>query len=94
MGGCLMLSAFHNFPHKFDLGILSAPMLWFKNEKFLRIASSMMNIFKKNTDFLYRLKTKYGKRNPFKENDLTTDKNRYIRTQKLVRINHQLGYGV
>ena len=27
-----------------------------------------------------------GKETPFKENDLTTDKNRYIRTQKLVRI--------
>ena len=86
MGGCLMLSAFHNFPHKFDLGILSAPMLGFKNEKFLRIASSMMNIFKKNTDFLIGSKPNMGKETPFKENDLTTDKNRYIRTQKLVRI--------
>ena len=34
MGGCLMLSAFHNHPTKFDYGILSAPMLGFKNENF------------------------------------------------------------
>ena len=36
MGGCLMLSAFHNHPTKFAYGILSAPMLGFKNERFLR----------------------------------------------------------
>ena len=47
MGGCIMLSAFHDHPDKFSLGILSAPMLGFKNERFLRAASSIMNIFKK-----------------------------------------------
>ena len=29
MGGCLMLSAFHDHPKKFSKGILSAPMLRF-----------------------------------------------------------------
>jgi len=85
MGGCLMLSAFHNFPEKFDFGILSAPMFGFKNEKFLRIASSAMNIFKKNTDFLIGSKPNMGKETPFEKNDLTTDKYRYKRTQQLVR---------
>ena len=32
MGGCLMLSAFKDHPDKFSYGILSAPMLGFKNE--------------------------------------------------------------
>jgi alpha-beta hydrolase superfamily lysophospholipase len=45
MGGCLMLSAFHDHPTIFSKGILSAPMLGFKNEKFLRTASSSNEYF-------------------------------------------------
>ena len=44
MGGCLMLSAFHDHPTKFSKGILSAPMLGFKNERFLRSASSLLSL--------------------------------------------------
>ena len=85
MGGCLMLSAFHNHPTKFDYGILSAPMLGFKNESFLRTASSIMNFLKKDTDYLIGSKPNMGIETPFEENDLTTDKSRYKRTQMLVR---------
>ncbi len=85
MGGCLMLSAFHNYKNQFALGILSAPMLGFKNEKFLRTASSLMNIFKKDTDYLLGSKPNMGKETPFVENDLTSDPDRYERTLKLVR---------
>ena len=85
MGGCLMLSAFYNHPKKFDYGILSAPMLGFKNEKFLRTASSLMNFFKKDTDYLIGSKPNMGIETPFEENDLTTDQKRYKRTQMLVR---------
>ena len=85
MGGCLMLSAFHNHPTKFDYGILSAPMLGFKNENFLRTASSLMNFFKKDTDYLIGSKPNMGIETPFEENDLTTDQDRYKRTQMLVR---------
>ena len=85
MGGCLMLSAFHNHPKKFDYGILSAPMLGFKNENFLRTASSLMNFFKKDTDYLIGSKPNMGIETPFEENDLTTDQDRYKRTQMLVR---------
>tara|TARA_B100000575_G_scaffold174793_1_gene140125 strand:+ start:85 stop:1041 length:957 start_codon:yes stop_codon:yes gene_type:complete len=85
MGGCLMLSAFHNHPTKFDYGILSAPMLGFKNEKFLRAASSLMNFLKKDTDYLIGSKPNMGIETPFEENDLTSDKVRYKRTQMLVR---------
>ena len=67
------------------MGILSAPMLGFKNEKFLRAASSMMNIFKKDTDYLLGSKPNMGKETPFEENDLTSDPERYERTLKLVR---------
>jgi len=85
MGGCLMLSAFHNHPKKFDYGILSAPMLGFKNENFLRTASSLMNFFRKDTDYLIGSKPNMGIETPFEENDLTTDQKRYKRTQMLVR---------
>ncbi len=85
MGGCLMLSAFYNHPTKFACGILSAPMLGFKNEKFLRTVSSLMNIFRKDTDYLIGSKPNMGIETSFKENDLTTDQFRYERTQMLVR---------
>tara|TARA_Y100000768_G_C23939363_1_gene664291 strand:+ start:15 stop:974 length:960 start_codon:yes stop_codon:yes gene_type:complete len=85
MGGCLMLSAFKNHPDKFSHGILSAPMLGFKNEKFLRAASSIMRVFMKDTDYLIGSKPNMGIETPFEENDLTTDRFRYKRTQKLVR---------
>ena len=86
MGGCLMLSAFHDHEKKFDLGILSAPMLGFKNEKFLKVASSLMNFFKKDTDYLLGSRPNMGIETPFELNDLTTDKKRYERIQKLVKM--------
>ena len=85
MGGCLMLSAFYNHPKIFEKGILSAPMLGFKNEKFLRTASSIMNIFKKDYDYLIGSKPNMGIETPFEINDLTSDINRYERALKLVR---------
>ena len=85
MGGCLMLSAFYNHASKFSYGVLSAPMLGFKNENFLRTASSLMNFLKKDTDYLIGSKPNMGIETPFEENDLTTDKGRYKRTQMLVR---------
>jgi lysophospholipase len=85
MGGCLMLSAFYNHPEKFSKGILSAPMLGFKNENFLRTASSIMNFFKKDTDYLLGSKPNMGLETPFNQNDLTTDPIRYDRIIKLVR---------
>ena len=87
MGGCLMLSGFYNHKDKFDFGILSAPMLGFKNEKFLKSVSSIMNILAKDTDYLIGSKPNMGVETPFEENDLTTDIFRYKRTQSLVR-NH------
>ena len=85
MGGCLMLSAFYDHKKKFDRGILSAPMLGFKNERFLKTASSIMNVFKKDTDYLLGSKPNMGIETPFEENDLTTDRDRYERTLRLVR---------
>ncbi len=80
-----MLSAFHNHPEKFSKGILSAPMLGFKNENFLKAASSLMNVFKKDTDYLLGSKPNMGKETPFIENDLTSDPERYKRIIHLVR---------
>ena len=90
MGGCLMLSGFYNNIDKFNLGILSAPMLGFRNEKFLRSVSSVMNIFAKDTDYLIGSKPNMGQETPYEENDLTTDRFRYKRTQSLVRIHPSL----
>ena len=85
MGGCLMLSAFHDHPDIFSKGILSAPMLGFKNEKFLRVASSFMNVFRKDTDYLLGSQPNMGLENPFQKNDLTSDPYRYERIIQLVR---------
>jgi lysophospholipase len=85
MGGCIMLSAFHDHPNRFSQGILSAPMLGFKNESLLRTTSSLMNFFKKDTDYLLGSKPNMGKETPFEENDLTTDEHRYRRILKLIR---------
>lgn len=85
MGGCLMLSALHDHPEIFSKGILSAPMLGFKNEGFLKLASSIMNFFKKDTDYLLGSKPNMGKETPFNENELTSDKDRYNRIISLVR---------
>ena len=85
MGGCIMLSALYEHPDKFSKGILSAPIKKLKNERFLRTASSLMNIFKKDTDYILGSKPNMGKEIPFEENDLTTDKDRYKRILQLVR---------
>ena len=60
-------------------------MLGFKNEKFLKAASSLMNFFKKDTDYLLGSKPNMGKETPFNENDLTTDPLRYKRIINLIR---------
>tara|TARA_Y100001935_G_scaffold54569_1_gene45618 strand:- start:1065 stop:2036 length:972 start_codon:yes stop_codon:yes gene_type:complete len=85
MGGCLMLSAFHEHPNSFSKGILSAPMLGFKNERFLRAASSIMNILRRDTDYLLGSRPNMGRETPFEENDLTSDPVRYDRIINLVR---------
>ena len=85
MGGCLMLSAFYDHPNTFSKGVLSAPMLGFKNEKFLKVASSFMNVFRKDTDYLLGSKPNMGIETTFEDNDLTSDEKRYKRIQNLVR---------
>ena len=85
MGGCIMLSAFHDNPKVFSKGILSAPMLGFKNEKFLITVSSIMNFFRGNKNYLIGSKPNMGKEIPFSQNDLTTDPVRYKRIIDLVR---------
>ena len=85
MGGCIMLSAFHDNPKVFSKGILSAPMLGFKNEKFLITVSSIMNFFRGNKNYLIGSKPNMGKEIPFSQNDLTPDPVRYKRIIDLVR---------
>ena len=51
----------------------------------MRTASSIMNLFKNDTDYLISSKPNMGIETPFEKNDLTTDHFRYKRTQELVR---------
>ena len=74
-----MLSAFKNHEDKFLCGILSAPMLGFKNERFLKTTSSLMNFFRKDTDYLIGSQPNMGAETPFEKNDLTSDKKIYKR---------------
>ena len=90
MGGCLMLSAFYEHNNEFDLGILSCPMLGFKNEIFLKFLSSMGNFLSSSESYLIGSKPNMGKETPFNENQLTSDEFRYNRTLKMVRKNPNL----
>lgn len=85
MGGCLMLSAMYKHPDFFDKAILSAPMLGFKNEILLMPIITILSLFSKNDSYLLISKPNMGKETPFEDNDVTTDKFRYERTQRLVR---------
>ena len=85
MGGCLMLSAMYKHPDFFDKAILSAPMLGFKNEILLMPIITILSLFSKNDSYLLVSKPNMGKETPFEDNDVTTDKFRYERTQRLVR---------
>tara|TARA_B100001540_G_scaffold228736_1_gene202889 strand:+ start:528 stop:1490 length:963 start_codon:yes stop_codon:yes gene_type:complete len=85
MGGCLILSSLKENGHKFSKVILSAPMLGFKNEFFLMPLISLANIFFSKYSFLLGSQPNMGQETPFEQNDLTNDRKRYLRTQRLVR---------
>tara|TARA_Y100000996_G_scaffold415397_1_gene409822 strand:- start:1633 stop:2580 length:948 start_codon:yes stop_codon:yes gene_type:complete len=85
MGGHLLLLAQEFDQDKFKSIILSAPMLGFKYEKVLFIATTIINTFAKKEDFFLLSKPNMGIETPFDKNDLTSDPKRYKRTQQLVR---------
>ena len=85
MGGCLILSSLKENGHKFSKVILSAPMLGFKNEFFLMPLISLANILFSKYSFLLGSQPNMGQETPFEQNDLTNDRKRYLRTQRLVR---------
>ncbi len=90
MGGCILLSSLKNNEENFHKVILSAPMLGFKNEKFLMPFIDIINFFSSKENFMLGSKPNMGKETPFSKNDLTTDEERYLRTQKLVRKNKNI----
>ena len=85
MGGCILLSFLKGHIDKFDRIILSAPMLGFRNEKFIMPLITLANILFPRKSYLIGSKPNMGKETLFKDNDLTSDKFRYLRTLKLVR---------
>ena len=66
--------------------LLSAPMLGFRNEKFLLPLIEIAFLIFNKESYLLGSKPNMGVETPFEENDLTSDYNRYSRTQNLVRL--------
>jgi len=85
MGGCILLSFLKEHKNIFDRVILSAPMLGFRNEKIIMPFIKLANLLFSEVDYLIGSKPNMGKETPFKDNELTTDKVRYLRTLSLVR---------
>jgi len=85
MGGCIILSFLKKNTQIFEKVILSAPMLGFNNEKFLLPLITLINKFSSDKNYLIGSRPNMGKETPFNNNDLTSDKFRYKRTQALVR---------
>ncbi len=90
MGGHLLLLSQENNQDKFKSIILSAPMLGFKYEKALFIMTNLIQYFGGKENYFSLSKPNMGKEVPFKQNDLTSDYERYKRTQKLVRKKAQI----
>ncbi len=87
MGGCILLASINKNDQIFDKVILSSPMLGFKNETLLMPLISLLSLFGSKESYFIGSKPNMGKETPFEENDLTSDKKRYMRTLKLVRKN-------
>ena len=85
MGGCIMLSSLKKHQYDFSKMILSAPMLGFRNETLLKFIFKIIYPFVNKSNFMFGSNPNMGKETPFEKNDLTTDKNRYLRTQKLIK---------
>ncbi len=85
MGGHILLASQELIKNEFKAIILSAPMLGFKNESLLFILVGIMNFFNNKERYFPGSKPNMGKETPFDQNDLTSDFDRYTRTQKLVK---------
>lgn len=87
MGGCIIFSSLKKNEEMFDKIILSAPMLGFRNERFLLPFINFTNLFFSKYNYMIGSKPNMGKETPFEENELTSDPKRYNRTLKLVSLN-------
>ena len=85
MGGHILLSSKSLIKEKFKAVILSAPMLGFSYEKLLFALSSITGIFSNKESYFPGSKPNMGNETAFEDNELTNDRTRYTRTQKLVR---------
>lgn len=85
MGGHLLLLHQEINQNNFKSIVLSAPMLGFKYEKFLFIIAFLSKFFLNKDGYFPFSRPNLGNETPFDENDLTSDYDRYTRTQRLVR---------
>ena len=90
MGGCLLLSALANQSKDFDIMVLNAPMLGLKREFLLKLLSNLAHSFGKKDAYFWGIKPNMGKEISFNKNQVTSDKLRYSRTQKILRKNPNL----
>ena len=90
MGGCLVLSSLPKLQNEFKAVILSAPMLGFKKEKVLNVILYLAALLLPSENYFPGSRPNMGLETPFEDNDLTSDFNRYTRTQKLVRMQPEI----
>ncbi len=90
MGGCILLSSLRSYPNLFNKLILSAPMLGFKNERFLLPFIEIASLLFNKEKYLLGSRPNMGIETAFEDNDLTSDENRYTRTQKLVQLKPEI----
>jgi len=99
MGGCLVASAAAKNTELFDAVILCAPMLSLQMPSFAKKSLSVIGLIAKigfGEKALERHQWHEKKgwhQRPFEENNVTSDKARYERSEKLIRKDENLGIG-
>tara|TARA_B100001996_G_scaffold370862_1_gene345605 strand:+ start:597 stop:1553 length:957 start_codon:yes stop_codon:yes gene_type:complete len=87
MGGHNLLVSQTVLQKYFKAIVLSAPMLGFRYENLLFSLVNIMSYIGRKENYFPGSRPNMGKETPFSNNDLTSDYERYKRTQKLVRKN-------
>ena len=82
----IILSALLDHNTEINASILMSPMLGFKNELVLSSLTFFLNLIIDDKSYFLLSKPNMGRESPFKNNNVTSDRRRYERTQKLVRI--------
>tara|TARA_B100001540_G_C15816351_1_gene647703 strand:- start:727 stop:1686 length:960 start_codon:yes stop_codon:yes gene_type:complete len=85
MGGCILFNSLLENKINYKGMILSAPMLGFRGERILSWFIKFIDLFFNDTSYFIFSKPNMGLETEFKDNELTSDLDRYSRTLRLVR---------